>query len=122
MNEKDFQIIPLYEDLIVKEKKRWKFGLTYDSTEKMIKCLVDLNIGTKLACLIGKMYILQLIYPVEKNKIYSILAHQKLELLLLKYGKPIEFIVVATALHLNSESNQHFLPKFTFKLLSVFRQ
>lgn len=28
INEKDFQIIPLYEDLILKGKTRWKFGLT----------------------------------------------------------------------------------------------
>jgi hypothetical protein len=55
----------------------------------MIECLMTSSINGKLASLIGKMYILQLIYPAEKNKFYSILAHQKLELLLLKYGKPI---------------------------------
>lgn len=120
--EKDYQIIPIYEDVISKRKKRWIFGLTAESAAQVIDCLLSYTISNRVANLIAKLYILQLIYPSDKDKYYSVLAHSKLELLMLKYGKPIEFIVIATALHLNSENNQNFLPKFTFKLFLTFRK
>lgn len=100
--EKDYQIIPIYEDVISKRKQRWIFGLDPESTSQVIDCLMNFTISNRVANLIAKLYILQLIYPCEKHKYYSVLAHTKLELLMLKYGKPIEFIVIATALHLNS--------------------
>jgi hypothetical protein len=108
--------------VISKRKKRWSFGLTAESTTQAIDSLMNYPVSSRVANLIAKLYILQLIYPSDKNKYYSVLAHSKLELLMLKYGKPIEFIVIATALHLNSENNQFFLSKFTFKLLLTFRK
>ena len=69
-----------------------------------------------MAVLISKVYLMQLIFT-EPSKYYSILKYPRLQELILKYGRPIEFIVIATALLLNSQSNEYFLLKFAFKML-----
>ena len=67
----------------------------------MIDSLLLYPYSDRMAVLIAKVYILQLIYPSSKTKYYSLLTYNRLEALLLKYGRPIEFIVIATALHLS---------------------
>lgn len=89
INEKDYQIIPFYEDAISKRRHRWDFGLGAESTAKIIDCLVSYNVYHRVANLIAKLYLLQLIYPSDQNKYYSVLAHPKLGLLMLRYGKPL---------------------------------
>jgi len=51
--------------------------------------LLPFDIPVKVVNQIAKIYILQLIYPVETHKCYSILNHNDLPQLLLKYGKSI---------------------------------
>jgi hypothetical protein len=90
----------------------------------MIDCLRNMQVTDRMAVLIAKIYILQLIYPSDKKKCYSLLSSPSAHLqeLLLKYGRPVEFMVIATAFHLNTYSNRYFLSKFTLRLLATFRQ
>jgi hypothetical protein len=55
----------------------------------MISSLLRFEISAKVVNQVAKIYILQLIYPAETHKCYSILNHNDLPQLLLKYGKPI---------------------------------
>mgnify|MGYP006897342495 CR=1 FL=1 len=84
-------------------------------------CLLQRQVSDRMAVLMAKIYILQLIFPIDRKKYYSVMSYPQLDLLLLRYGRPIEFIIIATALHLNPLANDYFLLKFTFKLLSKFK-
>jgi len=72
----------------------------------MFDNLLTFDISSKVVNQMAKIYILQLIYPIEADKCYSLLQHKDLPQLLLKYGKPIEFICIATALQLKYTSSR----------------
>jgi hypothetical protein len=70
-----------------------------------------------------KLYIYQLYYYYHEESSFSILYNHQLPILLLRYGKPIYFAIVATALRLqfNSKMKSTFdLSTFTLSLLESF--
>lgn len=70
-----------------------------------------------------KLYIYQLYYYYHQENVYSILFHTQIHQLLLRYGKPIYFAIISTALRLQFHEpiNSNFnLSKFTLKLLESY--
>ena len=89
-------------------------NLSPEITQKLIEQMLNIPIHDKMAALIAKLYLLQMIYTPSKNY-YSVLSLNKLEQLLLRYGKPVEFIVIVTAM-LCSEEEENNLVSFVFEL------
>ena len=75
----------------------------------------------KVAVNVIKLYSYQLYYYYYEEQAYFLLNQDKLYLLLLKYGKPIYFAIIALIMRVNS-CNNYFkdfnLSQFTLNLLN----
>lgn len=98
-------------------------NISSDICCKLIDALLVSNMSEKMTVSIVKLYIYQLYFYYHEEDAYSILFHPQLHQLLLRYGKPIYFAIISTALklqfHQPIKSNAN-LFKFTLKLLESY--